>query len=82
MCSMLALKCQYIYHVLYSKLDNNIQPEKKSALNTLTELIVMSPKIIVNLDAQSYLNFLFWLIYPMGSKSNVSLFLFFLIKQK
>ncbi len=37
-CSMLALECQYISHVLYFKLCNNIQPKIKCELNTPTKL--------------------------------------------
>ncbi len=37
-CSMLALECQYICHVLYFKLCNNIQPKIKCELNILTKL--------------------------------------------
>ncbi len=55
-CSMLALECQYICHVLYSKLHNNIQPEIKCELNTFIELIIMNPKIIVKPDAPKILH--------------------------
>ncbi len=55
-CSMLALECQYICHVLYSKLHNNIQPKIKCELNTFIIHIVMNPKIIVQLDAPKILH--------------------------
>ncbi len=55
-CSMLALECQYICHVLYSKLHNNIQPKIKCELNTFTVPIIMSPKIIVKFDAPKILD--------------------------
>ncbi len=54
---MLALGCQYICHVLYFELCNNIQLKIKCELSTLTEPnIVMSPKIIVKPDPPKILH--------------------------